>query len=75
MQNGFLWKMSPGLGREQHWNGRMRAHRRGTEGVNAPKSEPKLTFLKALCIEQFFKNVLRTKAASTFLQKLSEIWN
>ena len=75
LQNGFKRKKCPGPTREQHFNRRMRARRRGTEGVNAPRSDPKLRFLKALCIEPFFKNVFPTKAASTFLQKLSEIWN
>ena len=55
LQNGFKRKKCPGPKREQHFNWRMRARRRGTEGVNAPKSGPKLRFLKAFASNHFSK--------------------
>ena len=61
VQNGFKRQKCPGPTREQHFYCRKRARRRGIEGANAPKSDSKLTFLKAFCLESFFKNMLPTE--------------
>ena len=69
MQKGPKSKKSPRPSREQHFYWRKRAQRRGIARANAPKSGSKLLFLKALCLESFFKNVLLTAARSSFLKK------
>ena len=69
VQNGSKRQKCPGPTREQHFHWRKRARRRGMEGANAPQSDSKLTFLKALCRESFFKNVLPTEGGEHIFEK------
>ena len=61
VQNGSKRQKCPGPTREQHFYWRKRARRRGFEGANASKRWSKQQFLKAFCLESFFKNVLPTE--------------
>jgi len=49
---------------------RKRARRRGIEKAIAPKSDSKLTFLRALCLESFFKNVLPAEGGKHIFEKI-----
>ena len=69
VQNGPKRQKCPGPTREQHFYWPKRARRRGIERANAPKSGSKLPFLKALCWESFFKNVLPTEGGEHIFEK------
>ena len=69
VQNGSKRQKCPGPTREQHFYWRMRARRRGIEGANAANSDSKLLFLKALCLESFFRNVLPTEGGEHTLEQ------
>ena len=69
-QDGSKRQKCPGPTREQHFYWRKRARRRGIERANAPKSDLKLAFLKALCLESFFKNVVPTECGERIFEKI-----
>ena len=69
VQNGSKRQKCPGPTREQHFYWRKRDRRRGIERASAPKSDSKLPFLKALCWESFFKNVLATEGGEHIFEK------
>ena len=68
-KNGPKSKKCPRRLQEQHFYWRKRARRRGIARANAPKSGSKLSFLKALCLESFFKNVLPTEGGEHIFEK------
>ena len=44
----------------------------GTQGENAPKSDPNRTFIRALCLQLIFKNVFRTDGGKQILLKMTK---
>ena len=45
----------------------------GDLGGNAAKSDPKLTFIRPLCLHVSFKNVLPTEGGEQILQKMTKV--
>ena len=73
LQKGFKSKTCPKPSRVQHfidfyW--RKRARRRGIEKATAPKSDSKLTFLRATLLRIVFKNVLPTGGGEHIFEKM-----